>query len=148
MASVIVYADGSCSPNPGDSGIGVLIQTEDRRLELSEYLGQGTNNTAELTAIMRAAQRLRKDRDVVIRTDSGYSIGVLVGGWRRNSNRDLISQVEAELRLLKSFRLEHVRGHRGEPGNELADRLARQAVVTRASVGRLYDSAGTLLKAW
>src|SRR5262249_5260568 len=52
--AVIVYTDGACSGNPGPMGIGVVILDRGKRREIGEYLGEGTNNIAELTAIERA----------------------------------------------------------------------------------------------
>src|SRR5262249_34864377 len=54
--ALIVYADGACSGNPGPAGLGVVIVDRGERTELSEFLGQGTNNIAELTAILRALE--------------------------------------------------------------------------------------------
>ena len=34
-----------------------MVVDGDRRIEVSEYLGDGTNNIAELTAILRARER-------------------------------------------------------------------------------------------
>src|SRR5690349_17219289 len=47
--AVIVYTDGACTGNPGPMGIGVVISDGKERREISEYLGVGTNNIAELT---------------------------------------------------------------------------------------------------
>ena len=60
--------------------------------EVSEFLGHGTNNVAELTAIERALQLVQK-RDVRIRlhTDSAYAIGVLVSGWKVKENKELVA---------------------------------------------------------
>src|SRR5262245_6336090 len=44
---IIVYTDGAASPNPGPCGIGVVILDRGERREISEYLGEGTNNIAE-----------------------------------------------------------------------------------------------------
>src|SRR5262245_63631659 len=51
--AVVVYTDGACSGNPGPMGIGVVVLDKGERKEISEYLGTGTNNIAELTAIER-----------------------------------------------------------------------------------------------
>src|SRR5262245_14197759 len=49
--ALFVYTDGACTGNPGPMGIGVVVMDGKERRELSEYLGIGTNNIAELTAI-------------------------------------------------------------------------------------------------
>jgi ribonuclease HI len=137
--AVIVYADGACSGNPGPAGLGVVFLDGERRRELSEYLGQGTNNIAELTAILRAVDAVQEAkalaRAVRIHTDSGYSIGVLTKGWKAKANQELVAKVKNALAALKDVRLVYVPGHAGVPLNERADELARAAVVARSSSG-------------
>lgn len=134
--AVIVYADGACSGNPGPAGSGVVIVDGDRWSELSEYLGQGTNNIAELTAILRAAEDLAgSDKPVRIYTDSRYSIGVLTEGWKPKKNHELIASVKKALAAVPDVSLHYVPGHAGVALNEHADELAREAVSARASSG-------------
>jgi ribonuclease HI len=134
--AVIVYADGACSGNPGPAGLGVVILDGDEERELSEYLGRGTNNIAELTAILRAATELAGREDPVrIYTDSKYSIGVLTQGWKAKKNPELIAAVKDALASLPDVKLHYVPGHAGHDLNERADRLAREAVETRSSRG-------------
>lgn len=135
--SCVIYADGACSGNPGPCGIGVvLVSSETDRRELSEFLGDGTNNIAELTAIMRAAEAVRTEkRPVHIYTDSSYAIGVLSKNWKAKANIELIAEVKKALALVKNFHLHHVPGHSGVPLNERADQLARQSVLTKLSSG-------------
>ncbi len=80
--AVNAYADGACSGNPGPAGLGVVVIDGPRRVELSEYLGQGTNNIAELTAVLRAVAEIPRDRPMMIYTDSQYTIGVVQKGWK------------------------------------------------------------------
>jgi len=131
---VEVFADGACTGNPGPSGLGVFYRDGARLVERSEYLGHGTNNIAELTAILRAIEILEDpQRHCVIRTDSQYSIGVLQKGWKAKANQSLIADIRARLAEFRHVRLEYVRGHAGIPGNERADELARRAVETRST---------------
>jgi len=142
--AIVVYADGACSGNPGPAGIGVVVQDGPVRRELSQYLGRGTNNIAELTAILEAAVVVEAleavDRPVRIHTDSRYSIGVLSLGWQPKANQDLIKRVKQALSKLRDVELIHVPGHAGVPLNERADALAVQAVKGTHSTGWLvYD---------
>ena len=134
--AVIVYADGACSGNPGPSGLGVVILDGETKRELSEYLGHGTNNIAELTAILRAAEALRGRPDPIrIYTDSQYSIGVLTKGWKAKKNPELIRDVKAALGALDDVKIYYVPGHMGHDLNEQADQLAREAVESRGTRG-------------
>ena len=131
--ALIIYADGSCFGNPGPAGIGVLLEWKGRTKEVSRYLGEGTNNIAELTAIEVALEQV-KDRGLPVRvhTDSAYSIGVLSGGWKAKENRELIARVQALMAEFPDLLLVKVRGHSGDPRNERVDQLARDAITRRA----------------
>jgi ribonuclease HI len=133
---VLVYADGACSGNPGPAGLGVVRIEGDKRRDLSEFLGTGTNNIAELTAILRAAESM-EDRSVPLRvyTDSTYAIGVLTKGWKAKANQELVQSVKNALAELEDVSLIHVRGHAGVELNEAADQLAVAAVQSRSSAG-------------
>jgi ribonuclease HI len=134
--TIVIYTDGSCSGNPGPAGIGVLVDRPDQTIEISEFLGSGTNNIAELTAILRALQSLRAEdaqRPIHLYTDSGWSLGVLVGGWKAKANLELLEEIRAEMEKYPRLELLKVRGHAGHDGNEEADRLATQATRREAS---------------
>jgi ribonuclease HI len=127
----IVYADGACTGNPGPCGIGVVLLDGRQRRELSEYLGEGTNNIAELTAIIRALEEVPRDRTVVIHSDSAYALGLLGKGWKAKANQELVERMRELAKGFRDLRLVKVAGHAGIPENERADELARAAVVRR-----------------
>lgn len=134
--AIIVYADGACSGNPGPAGLGVVIVDGEKGTELSEYLGRATNNIAELTAILRAAENLAgRGEPIRIYTDSRYSIGVLTQGWKAKKNPELVATVRRALSELPDVELHYVPGHAGVELNEHADALAREAVDLRATSG-------------
>lgn len=131
----VIYADGACSGNPGPAGAGVYFRSPDgKEYDCYEYLGTATNNVAELTAILRAAELVPVGAAAVVRTDSQYSIGVLQKGWKAKANQELIAKVKTALKDRgKSWVLQYVPGHAGVAGNERADELAREAVSSRRS---------------
>ena len=93
-----VYADGACSGNPGPAGLGIYLKSpEGIEYNGSEYLGEGTNNVAELTAILRAAELVPLGAAAVLRTDSQYSIGVVQKGWKAKANQELVAKVKTAL---------------------------------------------------
>lgn len=129
-----VYADGACSGNPGPAGLGIVLVGPDGKIaEGFEYLGVATNNIAELTGILRAAEIVPDGATAVVHTDSQYSIGVLTKGWKAKANQELIAGVKTALARRQGWRIVYVPGHAGVPLNERADELAREAVRTRAS---------------
>jgi ribonuclease HI len=137
--TIVIHTDGACSGNPGPAGIGVLIERPEEETEISEFIGSGTNNIAELTAILRALEQLRDDeRDAPIHlyTDSGWSLGVLIGGWKAKVNLELIDQIKVHMERFSSLELLKVRGHAGHDENERADELATMAVRRESSMKR------------
>jgi ribonuclease HI len=131
--AIIVYADGACSGNPGPAGAGIVLIDGPSRRELSQYLGEGTNNIAELTAIELALLAIGPTTRLVrIHTDSQYSIGVLSKGWKAKANVELVARLRKLLAQFPRVELRYVRGHSGVPLNERADALAVEAVARRA----------------
>lgn len=138
-ATIVIHTDGACSGNPGPAGIGVLLERPEEAIEHSEYIGEATNNVAELTAILRALEMLKPEESeahVLLYTDSGWSLGVLVGGWKAKANLELIDKIKERLAVLPNVELLKVRGHAGQSGNEEADALATMAVRRETSMTR------------
>lgn len=131
----LAYCDGACSGNPGPCGIGAVLLFDEERRELSEYLGHGTNNIAELTAIHRVVEAAPAGRTLRIFTDSSYGIGVLSKGWKAKANVELVATIRASIAKHGRVALHYVKGHAGIALNERADRLAVAAVEARASAG-------------
>lgn len=132
--SIIIYTDGACSMNPGPMGIGAVIISGEDRQEISEFLGTGTNNIAELTAIERALQEIpegQRERTVVVHTDSSYSIGILDKGWKAKANTELVARIRGLTKGFPNLQFVKVKGHAGIPENERCDELATSAISNR-----------------
>lgn len=126
------WVDGACSGNPGPCGIGLVLLDRGARRELSEYLGVGTNNVAELTAIIRALEEAPRDRTVIVHSDSSYALGLLGLGWKPKANQALVERMRDLAAGFSDLRLRKVEGHAGVVENERADRLARDAVSRKS----------------
>ena len=139
---VTLYTDGACKGNPGPGGWGAVlvhVPTGQSRV-LRGGTSPTTNNAMELTAAVRALQTVRGAQDIEVRTDSQYVIKCAsewLPGWRRRGyarandepllNRELIIALD-EAQQPHRIRWTWVRGHAGEPGNELVDTLASRAI--------------------
>jgi ribonuclease HI len=134
--AVEIWTDGACSGNPGPMGIGVVVIDGAQRREAGEYLGVGTNNIAELTAIERGVELAGAAGDdgrrFRIYTDSSYAIGVLSKGWKAKANQELIARIKRKLAAVPRVEFVKVAGHAGVPENERCDWLATAAVSGRA----------------
>jgi len=127
--AITIYTDGACSGNPGPAGIGVVLRYKGKRKEISRYIGLATNNVAELEAIRTALTAVKKrDYPVVLHSDSTYALGVLTKGWKARQNVDLVEEIRGLIATFKRLRFVKVKGHAGNPDNELADRLAVQSI--------------------
>jgi ribonuclease HI len=115
-----------------------------------------TNQRAEMAAIHQATLILEEngfhDEDIVVYTDSDYSINCLtkwITGWvsrgwktaegRDVLHRDLIEDTSKRLAKFKSYRFVHVRSHTGgeddlSRNNDIVDRMARGTIDSSVSV--------------
>jgi len=129
VANLVAYTDGSGTVAHRPCGAGVVVYDGELIvLEASRALGLGTNNHAELSGI-RIALAITdewRDRPLIIRSDSEYSIGVLTapyGPQRGQRNARLIHLIRLAMEE-RVVRFEWVKGHAKIPGNVRADELA------------------------
>ena len=124
---ICVFTDGASSGNPGPSGIGVVLHYGEHEKEISEFIGNATNNIAELKAIEAGLSAL-KSRDIPVRlfTDSKYAYGLLTLNWKPKKNRQLVELIKKKMGAFKDLKIIKVKGHSGHPGNERADYLAKK----------------------
>ena len=140
MREVEIYTDGACSGNPGPGGWAALLQAAGRERELTGAEPHTTNNRMELMAALRALEALKRSCRVVIHTDSTYlqqGMNAWLENWKRNGwktarkepvrNADLWRALDAACER-HQVEWRWVRAHAGNPGNERADRLAREAM--------------------
>ena len=127
--TVCIYTDGASSGNPGPSGIGIWLKYKHHEKSISRYIGNSTNNIAELEAIrVGLGEVKKKDLPVRIFTDSNYAYGLLTLNWKAQKNRKLIEDIRKLMSRFKDLTIVKVKGHSGIHGNELADRLAVKAI--------------------
>jgi ribonuclease HI len=137
LEAIVVHTDGACSGNPGPAGIGVLLRYMGREREISQSIGQATNNIAELKAVQAALQAIRnRDLAVHLYTDSEYVRGLLVRGWKAKKNTQLVNEIRALARTFSKLSIRWVEGHAGHEDNERVDRLARQGLRKPVQGGR------------
>ncbi|MGI9570222.1 MAG: ribonuclease HI, partial [Desulfobulbia bacterium] len=115
--------------NPGPSGIGVLLIFGEYEKEISRFIGNATNNIAELKAIQTGLAAL-KHTDIPVRlfTDSRYAHGLLVQNWKAKKNQQIVETIKNTMSKFKNLKIIKIKGHSGNPGNEKADFLATSAI--------------------
>ena len=130
-----LYTDGSAIPNPGPCGAGAVLIDADENIiwTLSEYLGQGTNNIGELTAILRGLQRYSElDLDAEplnIYSDSELSV-TLINGTKTTKKPHLLKILEPIIELKNKLQITvmWVKAHSTNKWNNYADTLANNSV--------------------
>jgi ribonuclease HI len=146
----VIFCDGACEPNPGKAGSGMAVYRAGKLAGLwyGAYNPAGTNNTAELNALLQALMlaklELDEDRTVQVRSDSSYGLNAVTkwaAGWKKRGwrkaegeikNLEIIQLLHAlYLEIEEDVNLQHVSAHVGIEGNELADRMAMLAVEKR-----------------
>ena len=150
QATVEIWTDGGCKPNPGPGGWAAILRYGETERELSGADPATTNNRMELTAAINALEALKRPCRVVLHTDSEYvrnGVTRWVAGWVRNNWRnaakDPVANMELWQRLLAAAKPHQVegkwvRGHAGDAMNERADKLAtaaRKAAFSLAITG-------------
>lgn len=133
---MILATDGACSGNPGPGGWAWVEQMSGARA--SGGAASTTNNIMELTALIEALTYAGSEANILIRSDSQYSLNVMTqwaAGWRKRGWRKADKKTVANLELVKLLLelyenrtgrtdVEWVKGHAGDEANELCDRLA------------------------
>ncbi len=126
---ICVFTDGAAAGNPGPAGIGVLLRYGKHKKEISKYIGTATNNIAELKAILAGLTSVKDpSKPVRLFTDSQYAHGLLVKNWKAHKNRQIVDAIRKAMTRFKDLKIIKVKGHSGNEGNEMADRLATSAI--------------------
>ena len=105
----------------------------------SRFLGEATNNIAELTAIGDAIEMLEEKlgEDWQQNTRAYHDgLSVFVGYFDKErkvkANRQLIMEIRRQLKKYPSIKIHWVAGHAGIEENEMADQLATKEVENNA----------------
>ena len=137
----IIYTDGACSGNPGPGGWGaVIIDEKENQINLSGKEKATTNNRMELVAPIMALKKIKNSSEITIYTDSTYlkdGITIWINNWRKNGwknankkpvkNKDLWIMLN-NLTEKKLIDWKWIKAHAGNKFNELADKLATEAI--------------------
>jgi ribonuclease HI len=131
---ITYYTDGSCSPNPGPGGFAVIKEMQPC---IVGHELPSTNIRMEGKALI-AAMKDANGEECQIYTDSEFWINVITKwapGWEAKNWAKKGGEIKNLEIVKEAYELYHksralltwVRGHEGDPGNELADEWANKA---------------------
>lgn len=100
-----------------------------------EYLGNATNQQAEIAAARIGLEQLREPCKVRLLSDSRYVVQTMLGNFRKKTNLDWWAKLEKAAKK-HEIKWEWVKGHAGHDVQEVADSMAR----TMAELGRVDES--------
>jgi ribonuclease HI len=133
---VELFTDGSCVPNPGPGGWGVILRYGHHEKELYGSESATTSNRMEMMAAIRGLEHLKRPSVVHVHTDSQYlRSGITawmsiwkINGWRTR-RKEPVKNADLWMRLDEAIQPHQVewfwvKGHAGNAENERADKLA------------------------
>ncbi|MEW8544656.1 MAG: reverse transcriptase domain-containing protein [Candidatus Thiodiazotropha sp.] len=138
--SVFAFTDGSCRENPGPCGAGACILLPDGHefVELKQPVSKlASILLGELVAISMALTFLEKESNrqqfssIKLFSDSQSAVGIVSLGWETKSHKQTVTQIQQSVRQLQQkgidVQIAWSPGHADIMGNEIADRLAKEA---------------------
>lgn len=143
-STITIYTDGACKGNGQDNAQGgwaAVLDNGKKQLQLSAGVSDTTNQRMELQAAIEGLKAVRNsDATIKLLTDSKYLqkgcnewlSAWKAKDWKRSNgkpvlNLDLWQELDSLLEVLK-VTFQWVKGHSGNKMNDLADRLAVEAV--------------------
>jgi ribonuclease HI len=135
-AEYVAHTDGACLGNPdGPGGWAAVVEAAGVTAPwlLFGHLSSTSNNRAEALGVLGALEWVPADSRLALFSDSELTVRILQGRYKAKANPDIwevINRTRTEKRL--SLAPEWLRGHAGDPRNELADRLSKLGALNGA----------------
>jgi len=128
MKQVTIVCDGSSlgngRGNPRAAAVAVL-GFKGLWKAFGEYLGNATNQQAEIAAAAIGLEQLKEACAVTIWSDSRYVVETMGGTWKRKTNHDWWKRLDKAAYEHK-ITWRWVKGHSGHTVQEAADSMARK----------------------
>jgi ribonuclease HI len=138
MKEVTIVCDGSSLGNgkgkPRAAAVAVLGYRGYWRA-FGEYLGEATNQQAEIAAAWIGLKTLREPCKVKVLTDSRYVVETMSGRFRKKANLDWWAKLDRAA-AKHEITWQWIKGHAGHDVQEVADSMAR----TIAELGRVDEA--------
>ncbi len=107
---------------------------------VGEYLGNATNQQAEIAAATIGLENLKEPCKVKLLSDSRYVIETMSSGWKRRTNHDWWSRLD-NAAAKHTVEWQWVKGHAGHEVQEIVDKLARKIAKQGSVDNELLEDA-------
>lgn len=128
MKSVTIVCDGSSLGNGrGETRAAAVavLGFKGYWKAVGEYLGNATNQQAEIAAATIGLKQLKEPCRVHVYSDSRYVVETMVGNFRKKTNHEWWSKLDRAASK-HEIKWEWLKGHAGHEIQEIADKAARQ----------------------
>lgn len=158
MINAVMYTDGSATIRPDGTfycGYSYLFVVEGRAILGKAFPGMGTINQAEMCAVYKGMEDAEAHGIHIteVYTDSTYVINGLIANtekydtneWTNSQGFEIVNKemwvnlIEFTKKRGKPIPTVHVKGHTGQPFNELCDKLAKEAAMSQKPVIEYMD---------
>ena len=130
LKKAIMYTDGGARGNPGIAGIGIVIEDKHGNVirEISQYIGEQTNNVAEYKALSRGLE-VALDlgiKEIICYLDSELVVKQIKGEYKVKNERmiPMYNMVMPLIKKFDNFEIIHVK----RESNKKADKLVNKAI--------------------
>ena len=138
MKQVTIVCDGSSLGNGKGTTRAAAVAILGYRgywRAVGEYLGNATNQQAEIAAAHVGLQNLKEPCKVTVMTDSRYVVQTMTGHFRKKTNHEWWDKLDRAAQK-HTITWEWTKGHAGHEIQEVADKMARKM----ASLGRVDET--------
>ncbi|MBE7515769.1 MAG: ribonuclease HI [Chloracidobacterium sp.] len=147
MKEVTIVCDGSSLGNGRDNpraAAVAIIGFKGVWKAFGEYLGNATNQQAEIAAAALGLEQLKEPCRVRLMSDSRYVVETMGGTWKRKTNHTWWQRIDGAARR-HSIEWIWVKGHAGHEIQEIADKTARKLAELGRNDPYLLSEAVTSL---
>jgi ribonuclease HI len=147
LKEVLIYCDGSSLGNGRDAPRAAAVALLGFRgvwRAFGAYLGEATNQQAEIAAAALGLEQLREPCRVTVMSDSRYVVETMSGRFRRKSNHEWWARLD-KASAQHQIKWQWLKGHAGHVAQEAVDRAARKiAAAGHADETALSEAAATI----
>ena len=143
LKEILIVCDGSSlgngRENPRAACVALLNYKENWKA-FGEYLGNATNQQAEIAAAYVGLNALKEPCKVKVLSDSRYVVETMKGNFKRKANHDWWAKLDAAAKLHR-ISWEWVKGHAGHEVQEAVDEAAREIALKGEAESEILENA-------